>query len=136
MPFGWTFVAISVDLDHQEILARVKSIWEIVASWGRVWNDPQDSLLSDEEYADQLPDWIHRQFPEFVDWIPYLLEREWIWWSSVSSNEYIKIDLLVEALPISVGVFERLMEVCGGKIAYSDLWIGTSEAEELIGESK
>jgi hypothetical protein len=143
---GRTFVAISDSLGHEEILTDVKSVWAIIASWGRYWDDVDsgraeeegysDSFLSEEEYMEQLPDLLHDRVPWFANMMDLLHHRDWMWWSSIATLKLIKIDLLVESMPHDVRPVAGVIEACGGEIVYNSRWIGLSDAEKLVGESK
>jgi hypothetical protein len=140
VPFwGLTIVARAKDAESEDVLQRVKEIWSIVASWGRIWDEEVGEGEGEESspptpletYTNQLPAWIHTTFPEFLNWIPFFFEREWIWWSGAIVNDLVKIDLSVESMPNSTGIFESLIEKCGSEILYNDMWIDAKEIKNI-----
>lgn len=134
--FGLTVVVRPKLTTSEELLKQIKTVWSIVASWGRYCDEEKGGWPSPEECLALLPSgfkaaWeINTEF-SFESWLDDLHERDWIWWSSAVLNDQIKIDLNNWSFPGAYWMLDFVIEKAGGEIIYRDQWINMKRSLEL-----
>ena len=130
-PLGFARTIISkVDSNNssENVLKKIRSVWAVVASWGRWCDEELGDWPSREECISALPGWMKEQMMqvegyEIENWLDDLHDRNWIWWSSSVENSFIKIDIQCESMPISSWMLEFVIEKVGCQVIYRDMWI-------------
>ncbi|MBZ0317151.1 MAG: DUF6174 domain-containing protein [Anaerolineae bacterium] len=120
-------------VDNADLLLKLKSVWEVAASWGRFCDEDLGDFIKPNEAQSFLPDWLlnYQRF-NLETWLSDLHDREWIWWSSAIVEDYLKLDILAEAMPLSTWPLVIVIEAYGGKVVYDDLWIEPSQIEDKL----
>lgn len=129
--WGQTIIVQSSISNPVTLLENIRSLWQIVAGWGRVWDEPAPHF-SDKDCMEQLPAWITADLSDKTSFINDVLEREWLWWSSMAMSDFIKIDVWAEALPNSLYPLCQVIEAAGGIILYKDSWIDLEQVHRLL----
>ncbi|MEZ6140016.1 MAG: hypothetical protein R3B84_05540 [Zavarzinella sp.] len=134
--FGRTIIAFPLHgMPAITLLNRVKDVWSTVASWG-TWRDEElGEWPTDDECEKMLPDWFRADSKFSLQaWISDLHDRDWIWLSGSVLNEFVKIDLDSQSLPISTWMLEAVIESSDGIIFFQDSWISDNFAIALVAQ--
>lgn len=114
------------------LLCQTKEVWTVVARFGRYFEEYLGDWPPDEVVFAQLPDWARAEIPYIQDRFVDINEREWIWWNCVSGDNFVKVDLYIEAFPTSSWIMVELIEALGGNVVYRDDWISLDSARKLV----
>lgn len=137
--FGRTILArVPAGLDAQAIMERIQGAWEVIARWGRWCDEELGEWLPTEEGLGQLPEWLQEAFkhePSFEaeNWMNTLHDREWVWWSGAVLDGLLKIDLDLEAMPVSTWPVEFVLEKAGATVVYRNGWLSPGEVVDRFG---
>ncbi len=133
---GHTIFAFSKDGDGEKLLAKVREVWTIAASWGRWVDEELGEWPELDECIKQLPKWFGKKMIADVaiveDWMSLLHDREWRWWSGAVVNNYVKVDIAVDSFPASFLALRDVINMSGGVVSYDDKWINSVEMKRLL----
>lgn len=119
--------------DNAGLLLKIKSVWQMAAGWGRFCDKDLGEFIEPDEAQKYLPSWLlESRIFNLETWLDDLHDREWIWWSSAMVGDYLKLDILAEAMPLSTWTLTVIIETCGAETLYDDLWIDSSQIEEKL----
>jgi hypothetical protein len=137
LPFAHSIVVrAKPPASSDQILVRIRYAWSAVARWGR-WSDEESGAWPDREAClERLPQWLGealRKLPtyEVDNWLQDLHDRSWIWWSSATQGDLVKIDLQTDALPLTAWPLRLVGELSGAAVLYDGDWIGSSALAAL-----
>jgi hypothetical protein len=121
-----------------DLLQRVRSVWRVVAGWGRYCDEDLGEFPDAHQAIAQFPDWFQKKLreaspQEIENFLDDADDRNWIWWSSSTLVGGIRIDLSASSLPIGIWIIDQfVLHKCGGQSLYRDDWLSTEQAIERI----
>lgn len=130
---GHSIIARSLCHPPQDCLERIKSLWRIVAEWGRWCDDDVPGWPARDDAFAELPHWFRASFAtspfDFDNWLSDIHDREWIWGRSlIRSDSAIKVDLVTYACPISTWTIQLPVEKAGTSIVYAGRYVADEYA--------
>jgi hypothetical protein len=135
--FGLTLITYSKDKSPKSLLSMIRSVWEVVATWGRWCDDELGEWPTLDECISSLPIFFQKSvklYPEeeIENWLDDLHDRQWIWWSSTEIESGVKIDLVTDSMPVSTWPLEFVVTISGGLIVYKDIWIDSIKSGDIL----
>lgn len=124
---SWTFLL--AESTSSETIEKIKSVWTVVASFGRNDDVALGNWPSVHEIERQLPTWLSSSSLaehgyNFECWSGDLVDREWIWWSCIRRKDNkVEIQLKAFGMPISVWTLKVVIELAGAQILDSDIFV-------------
>lgn len=124
---GQTVLVNSGKSNAEELLQRIKGVWQAVASWGRWCDEELGEWPSQQRLLASLPDYFTsaiRSVPSFEieNWLQDLHDREWIWWADAVQGGVVRIDLNADAMPASFWMLDFVIEALGAEVVYRGEW--------------
>ena len=138
--FGWTVGALPKSIEVDVLLARFREVWRVVAQWGR-WSDEDLGEWKSDELIAQLPAWFLEKLSrqpsyEVENWMEDLHDRAWQFAGGCRCGSGVKLDLFAESLPLSSWPLRFVVELCGGEVAYDDVWRHSEIIAPILGGRK
>ena len=134
------WMTLIVDLgDHPDQTShRIIEVARLLAGYGTYWGSKTGSRWpNNQEWRRLLPQWLLASFKDyskeecekmmaemprerwhelpwlFDSWTASMKDRTWEWWSSKRHDRVLKVRLLVEGWPYSIGALEYLLKSAG-----------------------
>lgn len=114
-PDMWVQLFLKVSTRTKDSLqnkyTKIKSAWTGLAAIGR-YCDEQLGEWPNNNYFKVILNSHSNGFADLAvvidDWSDELHERDWIWWSSICTKEYIMIELCIDSYPCSFNAITKL----------------------------